>query len=168
MKHDLKPMWQDLWHGRVRIVLVFSTCLAVLLWSHPSALLYDYLYTVLIVIGTISPLVHLIHTLFQSKRHTSDNELLKDGMLQINRIDDRCVIPLAVLTITTIAASLALLHVSAMRATLQNPLPLAPGRWLVAISTSIVITLLLSWPKTVVRSKICGSTRVTRKYYHLE
>ena len=138
----LKPVWQDLWHGRLRIVLLFSTSLTLLLWSSLSARSYDLLYTMLVMMSTVLPLIYLVHALFQSESCGSENELSEDGLFRIAHLDDRNVIPLAVLTVTIMAASAALLQVPALRATMQNPLALAPGRWTAALSTAMVTTIL--------------------------
>jgi hypothetical protein len=96
----------------------------------------------LITLSAVLPLIYFIRALLQSESHGSDDELLEDGMLRIDRLDDRNVIPLAVLTITMMAASTVLLQVPALRATIQNPLPLAPGRWMAALPTALVMTTL--------------------------
>jgi hypothetical protein len=84
----------------------------------------------------------LIRGLLQSENHGCSDELFEGGMFRIDRLDHRNVIPLAVLTITMVAASTVLLQVLALRATMQNPLPLAPGRWMAALSTALVMTTL--------------------------
>jgi hypothetical protein len=94
------------------------------------------------MISTILPLINLIRALFLSRTTVSDDALLKAGMLRIDLLDERNVIPLAFLTVAMIAVATALIQSPVLRATLEYPLPLAPGRLVAAISTSIGITLL--------------------------
>jgi len=89
----LKPVWQDLWRGRVGIVLLFSTSLTLLLWSSLSARSYDFLYTMLVMMSTVLPLIYLVHALFQSESCGSENELSEDGLFRIAHLDDRNIIP---------------------------------------------------------------------------
>jgi len=146
----LKPVWQDLWRNRVRIVLLYSTSLALLLWSKPSGRSYDVLYTVLIMISTILPLINLIRALLLSRTTVSDDALLKAGMLRIDLLDDRNVIPIAVLTITIASGNAALLQLPALRTALQAPSPLAPGRWFAVISTALVVAMLFHMSSVLV------------------
>jgi len=112
------------------------------LWSGPSAPSYDLLYTLLIVVTTIFPLGYLVWALVKGDRIRSDNDLLEAGMIRFDRLDDRNVIPLAFLTLVLIAVGTALTQSPALRATMPIPLPLAPGRWVAAITTSMGITML--------------------------
>jgi hypothetical protein len=104
------------------------------------------LHQVLITLSAALPLIYLIRALLQSESHGCSDQLFEDGILRIDRLDERNIIPLAFLTIVMIAIGTALIQSPVLRATLQFPLPLAPGRWVAAIST-------LSWPNILIRSR---------------
>lgn len=137
----LKPVWCDLWRDRVGIALLFPTFLALLLWIKPSARSYDLFYTALIVVSTLVPLIYLIVALLQGKGAHSEDNLLDSGMIRFDLVDDRNLIPLAVLCITLVAAGATLLQIPGLRASIENPLLFAPSRWLMALVTSAATTM---------------------------
>jgi len=137
----LKPVWHDLWRHRIGIALLFPIFLALLLWIKPSARSYDLLYTALIVVSTLVPLIYLIAALLQGKGARSEDKLLDSGMLRFDLVDDRSLILLAVLCITLVAAGATLLQMPLLRASMENPLLYAPSRWLMALLTSAATTM---------------------------
>ena len=63
-------------------------------------------------------------------------------MFRLDRPDERNAIPLAFLTVAMITVGIALSQSSFVRATLDCPLLLAPGRLVAMILTSLGITML--------------------------
>lgn len=63
---SLKSIWQDIGRSRRGTGIVFSATAALLLWIAPSTQAYDLLYTLLIVVTTVFPLVYPVSALYQS------------------------------------------------------------------------------------------------------
>lgn len=138
----LKSVWQDIWRSRRRTAIVFCAAVTILLWSAPTARTYELLTILLLVASTAFPFIYLMRAISNTQRVDHDKKLLDAGLLLIDHADGTGVIWLAILTLTLASANAALTYIPALRATLQAPLPFAPGRWIAATLTSIAMTML--------------------------
>ncbi len=110
--------------------------------------------------------IYLIFTVSQSERLSYDKKLFDAGVFHKYHSDDKNVTRFAILTVALVFANAILVHIPRLNTTLQTPLPGALGRWLVALSTSLAITMLFH-TFFVVADYYLGRTRDLAERQHI-
>ena len=126
----------------LRIGVILLVSVAALLLAGPSSDVYDLLHTLLIQASTVFLSIYLIFTVAQSERLSYDRKLFDKGTLHKYYGHDRNVTRFGILTVALVFGNSVLLSSDIVGQTLQDPLPLALGRWIAAISTAIVLSML--------------------------
>lgn len=126
----------------LRIGVILLVSVAALLLAGPSSDVYDLLHTLLIQASTVFLSIYLIFTVAQSERLSYDRKLFDKGILHKYYGHDRNVTRFGILTVALVFGNSVLLSSDIVGQTLQDPLPLALGRWIAAISTAIVLSML--------------------------
>jgi hypothetical protein len=153
---------QRTWRHLVILALGFVA----LVLAGPSADVYDLLSSLLIQAGTVFLSIYLIFTVSQSETLSADRKLFDKGIFHRYHSDDRNVTRFAILTIALMFVNAILAHAQPLRTTLEEPLFWSLGRWIVAFSTSLVLTMLFH-TFFIVSDYYLGRTRDIAERQHM-
>jgi hypothetical protein len=133
--HEITENWR-------RITGILLASIIILLFVGPALSTYDLIHTLLIQASTVFLSIYLIFTVSQSERLSYDRKLFDKGTLHKYYADDRNITQFGILTVGMVFANSILVSSKIVNSTLQDPLPYATGRWIAAISTSVVLSML--------------------------
>lgn len=127
--------------SKARISLIFLLSFSILFISFPTLEVLDLINSLLIQASTVFLSIYLIFTVSQSERLSSDRKLFEKGILHKYYSDDKHITIFAILTIALAFINTIIVHLSwfdQQNSSYLNDL----GRWIIAITTSIVATML--------------------------
>ena len=137
-----KFLFQEFWDNRIRTIFILAITFFILVTIGPSSNVYDLLNTILIQVGTVFFSIYLIFTVSQSERLSFDRKLFNSGILSKYYSDDRNITKFAILTIALMLVNTLITYIPVFTNSLTDPLPNAPGRWILASTTALVVMML--------------------------
>ena len=141
-KKFVEFLWDELVSNKGKIIVVFLVTFIAFIFIGNDDSNFDLINSILVQASTVFFSIYLIFTVSQSERLSSDRKLFEKGILFNYYNDDRNVTLFAIITIGFAILNTLIVHFPPIQKTLDTPLSIAYGRWIISFTTAFVSSML--------------------------